>query len=282
MAASQRQALRSAARRIATIPGPRTQPVVGNFFNFDVEALFNKSPIHRLPAYDRFGDIWQVSIFGHTLVFVRDVDLIKEVVTSPAFGVADIVSTPLAYHFPQTMFSAGPEDWARMRKVIARAMQNYKLDPLVPSMIDICERSFAGVPDGSIANLQDHTCRITFDAFHRFAYNVDFNSVQGGGAEVLEAALTYGRGLGHRIRLPVEFLWSLPLPANKAIDAAAEALKAQARSLCVERQAALSRGEEPVGVFEHVLAAGAGEDSDGKLMEGEVIDNIASFFFCCV
>mmetsp|Transcript_13395 Transcript_13395/g.29765 ORF Transcript_13395/g.29765 Transcript_13395/m.29765 type:complete len:468 (-) Transcript_13395:272-1675(-) len=274
-----RQPIRSAIRSAAALPGPHAQPVLGNAFNFDVKAVFAHSPLQRVANYERYGDIWRLSIFGNQMVFVRDLEAIREVVTSSSFSTADVVTKPLSYHFPHNVVAAEGEDWARMRKVLGRAMQNYKLQPLVESMVETCGQGFGNSPDGSTVDVHDLCSKITFDAFHKFAYNVDFNAVGGENLDILQHARTFSSGFSKRIRMPLSFLWSLPLAENRRMDAAVEEMKVKGREVIADRRAAMSRGEPAVGVFEHVIEACTKEGEEAKMSEAELVDMVAGLLF---
>mmetsp|Transcript_90008 Transcript_90008/g.241318 ORF Transcript_90008/g.241318 Transcript_90008/m.241318 type:complete len:495 (-) Transcript_90008:52-1536(-) len=271
---------RARARATAAIPGPARQPLVGNLFNYDLEGLFSCPPAARLPTYAEYGDVFQLDVLGTGVIYIRDVEVIKEVLRSPDMTNSDAFRTSMGYYFPNSMIVLEGVPWQRIRKIGMKALQKQKLDAMVPYVISTCQKAIdRHLTTSSPVEMHDVMSAVTFDAFHQFAYELDMNCVGGDRLDLLHACKELGEVISRRSRVPFETLWKLPLTSNREADQHYSTMRKEIGEVYEARVSAIQKGEVGEGVLDNLLTANEEEDPKSRMTKEEILDQIATFFF---
>lgn len=173
------------------------------------------------------------------------------------------------------------ERWKRVRKVGQKAFQRHFLDGMVPHISKMCDRAIQKHMLGQESSVDLHyvLAQLTFDAFHQYAYGVDFNVLGGEHAELLDSCITISETMSSRARFPFPLLWKLPTPHNRKINAAKVTLMEYISKLYDDRMDAINAGHSGEALLDSFLAANDEETGPAQLSKAEILDQIGTFFF---
>ncbi|KAF0696596.1 Aste57867_12665 [Aphanomyces stellatus] len=247
----------------------------------------------RLPGwYDETSSkTFRLNAAGATIVYTKDPLVYKEILgpNQKHFTNGDAFRKTLGYLIPQSMIVIEGDQWTRVRKVATRAMARQMIDELPVTVGETLDK-LLHVPDAAtengspVAPLQldpaELFTRASFDIFHKIMYKWDPDTASSNSEalELLNSAIVCTGAVGDRVLLPFEWLWRLPLPSNRRIDAARDAMRAKTTSLIHARMATLTNADVEsldLSLLDAMIVAA----SEGKLSEKELIDQVQTFFF---
>lgn len=269
-------------RNASTLPGPPTQPIIGNLRNVNIGDIFGALPEDgRLRLYEQFGPIFRLKILGNTLVYIRDLDAARELLRTPNITNSNTFRQAFGFFFPNSMIVLEGEPWQRVRKVGQKAFQRHHLDGMVAHVASMCDRAIEKhmLVEGSSVDMHRIMAELTFDAFHRFAYAVDFNVLGGDHRDLLDACITISESMNARTRAPIPLLWKLPTSKNRQINAAKDTLMTYISKLYDDRMEAIDAGRGGEALLDAFIAANVEEHVSVRLSKDEILDQIGTFFF---
>jgi len=271
---------------IRDVPGPSPQPLVGNLLNFPLREVLDSLPDARSKYYEEYGPIFRLALPGNTsLVFVKDTESMQQILKARGVTNSDGFRASFGHFFPNSMIVLEGAAWQRVRKIGQKALQKQKLDRFLPHVYAMCERSVeqhfsTSIQRGVAVDVHRVMAELTFDSFHRFAYDKDFNVLGGENKELLDACIAISSQLSQRLRVPIPWLYKLPTPANRRVEAARVLLHSCVNDLLEQRLEVMAAGTEIGSLLDGFIIANREEmDEKERLSRKEITDQIGTFFF---
>ncbi|KAF0696595.1 Aste57867_12664 [Aphanomyces stellatus] len=220
----------------------------------------------------------RLNMGGKPLVITKDPRVYKQVLgaSQKYFTNSHDFRKRMGYFIPQSMIVLEGDQWARVRKVATRAIAMQEIDHLPAYVVETMAK-FMKTKDGTITMDPIEVFPLVgFDVFHKIMYKWDPDTVSKSpeGTALLEQARTCAKALGARQILPFEWLWRLPLPSNRRVDAARDALRQHTMDFIKSRSQTVDNTTS-ASLLDCMLVAAA----NGKLTQVELVGQIQTFFF---
>ncbi|KAF0694900.1 Aste57867_14242 [Aphanomyces stellatus] len=251
--------------------------------------------LQRTPGWyaETASKTFRLDMAGKTVIFTKDPAVYKAVLGSQKhhFTTSDGFRKVIEYFDENVLFALKDKQWAHVRKVTTRAMAMQDLDGLPQSVGETIEKCIRRCPRHTthhgivVMEPEDVLPQATFDLFHKimFKWDPDTVSNDADGMVLLRDAMTCASAMAARSGVPLEWLWRLPLAANRKVDAARDALRVNTIAFIEKRLAVLARQADDEGassvhdasLLDCMLVAAM----DGKLTQAELVGQVLSFFF---
>jgi cytochrome P450 len=197
------------------------------------------------------------------------------------------------FFFPESIIVTEGEKWRRIRRNSQKAFDRQSAAKIIQNAATSSHRAREhwikeGAHYGAFVDVLDITSKVTFDAFHMFAYAWDPKTVTGDekSSAILDACVSIATCLSQRTVMPIPFLWRAPTINNVKLALAKRTLMRCVDDLIVERKKVMAQnGGEPQALLDNLLKSAeedqGEEGADGKqgLTPSELRDNICTFFF---
>ncbi|ODN01695.1 1,25-dihydroxyvitamin D(3) 24-hydroxylase, mitochondrial [Orchesella cincta] len=172
------------------IPGPKCLPLFGSLFEF---MKFGTRRLHELSVerHEQFGDIFREKVLSQEMVFVANVDLMKQWMTQQAKNPDVVVQEPshmFAKAYPQFkrgLFYRQGEDWGRLRKVVQSTLVKNASTFETSDLLDACAtymdeqmKTLRHHPDGAITNLETFSYEFTLGVLIRVMFGSTYQKFE--------------------------------------------------------------------------------------------------------
>jgi cytochrome P450 len=212
---------------------------------------------------------------------------------SKAFTNGDIFRQVFGFFFPESIIVTEGEKWRRIRRCSQKSFDRQSAAKIIQNAAMSSERARdhtikEAAHFGAYVDVLDVASKITFDAFHMFAYGWDPKTVTGNAKsmELLNACVSIATSLAQRSVMPLPFLWKAPTPGNLELYNAKKTLMRCVDELIEERKLVMAQHDgEPQALLDNLLKSAeedegeAGADGKKGLTPSELRDNICTFFF---
>ncbi len=266
------------SRTLASLPGPRRWPLVGNLPQVDAKRMHV-----RLESWAaEYGPLYRVHLGRGDVLVVARSDCIAGMLRDRPDGWRRLRSmqSVIREMGGHGLFSAEADDWRRQRRLVMRAFDPRHLQRFFPSLVRVTERLMARLEDaaasGEALDLQALLMRYTVDVTAGLAFGVEVNTLDQPG-DALQAHLDQVFPMMmKRIFAPVKWWRHVRLPSDRRFEVhLAKVHEAVAGFVAAARQRLAddpSRRDAPTDLLEALIAAG--DDAGGSLSEEEVVGNV--------
>ncbi|KAJ5780581.1 hypothetical protein N7457_005741 [Penicillium paradoxum] len=258
------------------IPGPRGVPLLGNIYDIEAEVPANSFEL----LADNYGEIFRLTTFGRSRVFVNSHELVDEVCDEERFS--KVVSAGLheirnGVH--DGLFTAnypGEENWAIAHRVLVPAFGPLMIRGMFDEMYDIAQQlvlKWARLGPTTPIQVTDDFTRLTLDTIALCAMGTRFNSFYHDEMHpFVEAMVGLLAGSGKRALRPGLFN-SLPTAETNKYWADIEYLRTLARELVDARK------ENPVDKKDllNALILGRDPQTGQGMTDTSIVDNMITF-----
>jgi cytochrome P450 len=241
---------------------------------------------------DAASDTVLLSMAGNPVLMTRSHDVIRDILGSKSgsFTNGNSFRAVFGSLFPTSVIVVEDEQWRRIRGVITRAIGRLDQSGLPRSTLETCEAAVREWPrDGGARAVEvvPLLARITFDAFHRAAYGINFKMVEGHNLDLLEACMVISEAIAERSFAPFPTLWRLPTAKNRRVSAALDKVRGFVRPFMREQQAAfrqrldngLEQDKFSRSLLDAMVAASLEAGGKATLTDQELEDNIGTINF---
>jgi len=268
------------ARRLASLPGPPTWPVVGNLLQLKVPTLHLQ--LERWAA--TYGPAYRLRLGRRDAMVISRAETIAAVLRDrPArwrrLATMEGVIREVGAH---GVFSAEGDDWRRQRKLMMSAFDPAHLKRYFTSMVRVTQRLKsrleAAARSGQAIDLQALLMQYTVDVTAGLAFGIDMNTLEEPGTPIqahLDKVLPM---LMKRIFAPVPWWRHLRLPADRDFDRHLAKLHAAIRGFIEATRERLAADPQRATQPEHLLEAlvAARDEDGGFLSEADLAGNVLS------
>lgn len=239
------------ATSVRELPGPPGIPILGNL------PWMAPSRLHHV--LDRwcaeYGPLYRVSVPGRSIVVVSDPELNRDILRRRPedFRRQSTIESIMDEMGSNGLFSLEGDAWRRRRKLAMPAFNAANLRSFHPTLEMITERLrnrwLRGSPDDMRADLT----RYTVDVTAKLTFDYDINTIEQSG-DVIQRHLEHiFPMLNRRLNLPIPYWHYVKLPADRALDRALRALRADTDDLLARARATVP--EQPRNFIEALLLA---------------------------
>lgn len=264
-------------RPLATLPGPRQWPLLGNLPQIDPQRMHRQLEDWA----GKYGPLYRAHLGKRELLVVSDTALIATILRDRPdgwrrLGTMRSVVQEMGGH---GLFSAEGDDWRRQRRLVMRAFDPAHLQRFFPSLVRVTERFKArldiAAASGEALDLQALLMRYTVDVTAGLAFGIDMNTLEEP-HDPLQAHLDcVFPMMMKRIFSPVPWWRYVRLPSDRRFEAhLAKVHEAVAGFIAAARdrlEREPSRRERPTDLLEAMLVSK--EDGQG-LTDSEIVGNV--------
>ncbi|HXZ17154.1 MAG TPA: cytochrome P450, partial [Roseiarcus sp.] len=233
----------TASRPIASVPGPKGLPLLGNALEID------PTRVHLvLEAWSRkFGPTFQFRVGSRTGFATRDPVMIEEALRArpETFRRSDATNEVFSEAGIKGVFNAEGEAWRPQRKLAVAALAQRHLKELFPHIVTVARRLryrwVKAAGSGTILDVVEEMKRFTVDVTTLIAFGHDANTTEQSGDRIqneLEVVLpTFSR----RIVSPFPVWRYVRLPRDRRFDAALASVRRWLETLLNETRVRLAK-----------------------------------------
>jgi cytochrome P450 len=268
----------AAPRNIADLPRPRGLPLLGNALQLDPPRIH----LQLEQWAQELGPMFRISAGPREMLCVADLDAAHAILRDRLVAAhARIAFRPVATELGfNGVFTSEGEHWRRQRKVWMASLNAAQLKGFHETLAQLTHRLMHRLqraadrsePVDVVAELMRYTVDVTM----RFALGHEANTLENDGEDVIQRHLNQiFPALARRIAAPFPYWRWFKLPADRALDRALVALRAEVAVL-IERardrlRAEPQRRDNPTCFLEALLVA---RDNDASaLSEDDVFAN---------
>lgn len=266
-------------RAIASLPGPRRWPLVGNLLQL------KRTAFHQtLEAWaDIYGPLYQCRLAGWPIVVVSDVAIANELLKARPDDFRRPTSLEKAFisgMSTQGVFMAEGERWRRQRPVIMQSLDIRHLRQFFPTLVAVTERlrrrwQISGTAVGGV-DVQSDLTRFTVDVTTSLAFGQDTNTLEREGDTIHDHLDTIFPMLQRRLLAPIRYWQYFKLPRDRAVEKSVVIVYATVIEFIRQGRAQLEANpayrENPQNLLQSLLLAV--EDDQSGFSEQEVADNV--------
>lgn len=210
------------ARDLASLPGPKGLPLVGNLFELGQE----RQHLMLEQWADTYGPLYRFHIGRQPVVVAADAALLEQVLKQrpETYGRMGAIGSVMDEIGAGGVFSAEGDEWRRQRKVTTQALSPAHLRHFHPTMTRIAARlkarwDAAAAADDTVDVLDDMT-RFTLDVTCAFALGHDLNTLEGRGETLEKQLAEVTKALTRRGTALLPYWRFVKLSADRALDRA--------------------------------------------------------------
>ena len=265
-------------REIATLPGPRAWPLVGNLFQI------RRSRLHQnVETWGReFGPLFRFKLGPRTLLVVSDHEALGAALRDRPDGfrrtrLMEVIGREMG--LSPGVFSANGEVWRRQRRMVMAGFDPTHVRAYFPSLLKVTQRLrgrwLRAAQAGVAVELQPELMRFTVDAISGLAFGADVNTLESDDEVIQRHLDKIFPALYKRLFSLIPWWRIVRTRADRdlarsvaEVNAAIAGFIAQAR----ERLAAEpARREHPPNLLEAMIVAA---DEGGPMSDDEVSGNV--------
>lgn len=267
-----------ALRSVATLPGPRGWPVVGNFTQIN----FNQFHTRLERWADQYGDFYRFKIGPTDFLVLSDVEAINVILRERphAFGrriALERIFDELGFN---GVFSSDDENWKRQRKIVITALNSAHLHQFYDAMRETTERLrrrwVRAADSGQAVDLCNDLMRYTVDITTQLAFGIDFNTIETDGPVIQQHLDKVFPALNRRLGSPLPYWRYFKLQQDRDLDQAVGAIHAQIKEVIGQCRARMSANpalfQEPSNFLEAMIAAQASEGL--RFSDEDIVANV--------
>lgn len=263
------------ARGVASLPGPRGWPLVGNLLQLHRQRLH--LTLERWA--ERYGPMYLIRFGRHPVVVIAEPALIQRILRERPHGFRRLrtIDGVLRELGVAGVFNAEGADWHRQRRIVMQGFNTAQLKrffPALAAMTDRLRRRWTAAAErGTEIDVAADFMRYTVDVTTNLAFGHDMNTLEREG-DVIQRHLEHiFPMISRRLHTPVPYWRWFKLPADRALDRSLAEVRRVIHDLVRER----SHGREqaparPANFLEAMLAAESGEGA--TLTADEVFGNV--------
>ncbi len=266
-------------RTIASLPGPRRWPLVGNLLQL------KRTAFHQtLEAWAHiYGPLYQCRLVGWPIAVVSDVTLANELLKARPDDFRRPTSLEKAFIgalSTQGIFMAEGERWRRQRPVIMQSLDIRHLRQFFPTLVAVTERlrrrwHATGMAAGGV-DVQSDLTRFTVDVTTSLAFGQDTNTLEREGGTMHQHLDTIFPMLQRRLLAPIRYWQYFKLPRDRAVEKSVAVVYATVIEFIRQGRAQLDANpahrDNPQNLLQSLLLAVA--DDKSGFSEQEVADNV--------
>lgn len=266
-------------RAIASLPGPRPWPLVGNLLQL------KRTAFHQtLEAWANiYGPLYQCRLAGWPIVVVSDVAIANELLKARPDDFRRPTSLEKAFvsgMSTQGVFMAEGERWRRQRPVIMQSLDIRHLRQFFPTLVAVTERlrrrwQINGTAVGGV-DVQSDLTRLTVDVTTSLAFGQDTNTLEREGGTIHDHLDAIFPMLQRRLLAPVRYWQYFKLPRDRAAEKSIAIVYATVIEFIRQGRAQLEAHpayrENPQNLLQSLLLAV--EDDQSGFSQQEVADNV--------
>lgn len=223
-------------------------------------------------------------------IFSKDIDIIRSIhgKEDTLFRNSDTIRKGWGVLFPDSITVLTGDKWKRLRRVFVSAMAKLDFELLPPSTNEVLVAGMDRYVTEDVQEvvLWDIFAKITFDSFHKFMYNINFNTISGENLSVLSDLMTIAKCVSDRLLISAPILWKLPTQENKTMYACHKRLLAFVDGYIEERAAHFDNDENYFGqqkftnLLDAMILATKEENKQGtKLTHKEIRTQLCAAMF---
>ncbi|WP_437751517.1 cytochrome P450 [Sorangium sp. So ce1389] len=268
------------ARDLATLPGPRRLPFLGNILEI------RPTQFHlTLEDWSRkYGDLYTFWMGRTPIVVVSNLELVQRILRerpkefrrwSPLQEIIEEIGF-------DGVFSAEGDQWTRQRRLVMSAFTAAQLRESHGMLATITrrlrERWRAAAARGEPVDARRDLARYTVDVTTAVAFGMDTNLIERGADPLSRQLETIFAAVNRRIFAPFPYWRHVKLPADRALDQALSAVRQRMLDMLRTARAELDRdpgrAAAPRSLLEAMLVARDAEDAKARLSDQEVLGNV--------
>lgn len=255
-------------RQVRDLPGPRGLPLLGN-----VRQLRPMENLHlRLESWAlEFGPMYRFRIGRRDIAVITDLELAHQALRDRPEGFRRLrafepVVAEMGFDF---LFTSEGERWKRQRRLWMASLNAQQLRPFNEGLAQVTRRLMRrwqqAADTGSSVDVLSELMRYTVDVTMLFAMGVDANTLEQGD-DVIQRHLNHVfPALGRRMIAPFPYWRYVRLAADRAVDRALVAVRAEVQKLIEIAKQRLAddpqRKQAPSCLLESLLVA---RERDGE------------------
>jgi cytochrome P450 len=268
----------SSRRPVASLPGPRAWPLVGNLPQLDAQGMHLQLErwVHE------YGPMYRMKIGPREAVVVARPEVISHLLRDRPDGwrrmhKMQAVIREIGGH---GLFSAEGDDWRRQRKLVMSAFDPAHLKRYFPSLVRVTQRLRTRLDGaarrGETMDLQTLLMRYTVDVTAGLAFGIDVNTQEQPDNAIQNHLDHVFPMLMKRIFAPLPWWRYLRLPSDRTFDRhlakVHEAVAGYIRAARerIERNPQLQ--QQPANLLEALISAR--DDVGGGLSEQDIVGNV--------
>lgn len=265
-------------RPLATLPGPKGLPLLGNMLQLKVTQL------HSILEQwaDTYGPLYTFRIARKPVLVIAAPHLIHEVLrhrpeTYRRLGSFAPVLEEIGV---QGVFSAEGEAWRRQRRMVMQAFNTQQLRQCFPILKMVTTRLKhrwdRAATSGLAIDIHQDCMRYTVDVTTMLAFGHDMNTLEHPGHSLQQHLAQILPTVNRRVNAPFPYWHFVKLPADRAFDRAFAAIRT-AMAACIARSRARLAHDpalvaQPSNFLEAMLVAR--DDAAGAFSEAEILGNV--------
>jgi len=265
-------------RTLTELPGPKGLPLLGNLLELDSKQL------HRVLERwcDEFGTLCVFELGRRPVVVVADPEVIQHILRNrpKLYRRLDTIEPVFKEMGINGVFSAEGEDWKRLRRLTAHALDANHLRQFFPTLIKVTERLKnrwnRAVDKQAAVDVQQDLMRYTVDVTTNLAFGYDMNTLEKEGDVIQEHLEKIFPMINRRINTPFPDWRYFKLPLDRALDKALVAIHETITGFVTRGRARLAQNpelaEHPTNLLEAMLSAP--DEGDTALTDEEIYGNV--------
>lgn len=247
----------SPPRSLNDLPGPGKWPLLGNL------PQMTPSLMHRkLDQWaNEYGLLYQLSMPGRRVIVVSDPDLNRDILRERPgkFRRQSTIESIMDEMGSNGLFSLDGEAWRRRRKLAMPAFNASHLRTFHPTLETITGRLQRRWEAGSPSDIRTDLTRYTVDVTAKLTFDYDINTIEKSG-DIIQRHLEHiFPMINRRLSMPFPYWRYVRLPADRALDRALTALRADLTGVIARARTNLP--EKPTNFIEAFLLAQDGKHS---------------------
>jgi cytochrome P450 len=269
----------STLRELATLPGPRGWPLVGNMFQI------SRSQLHRnVEAWGRhFGPFFRLQLGRRTLLVVSDHEAIGAVLRDRPDGyrrtrLMEVIGLEMG--LAPGVFAANGDVWRKQRRMVMAGFDPTHVKAYYPALLKVTQRlrgrwERAAQTDTPI-ELQPDLMRYTVDAISGLAFGADVNTIESDDEVIQKHLDKIFPAVYKRLFSLIPWWRIVRTRADREIERSVAAVNTAIEGFIAQARARLAadpaRREHPANLLEAmILAADAGGDQREDAVSGNVM-----------
>jgi len=269
-----------AARDIASLPGPRGWPLVGNLLQLERERVH-----HTVEQWaQRFGPVFRIRLGPAPFLVLADHAAIGAVLRDRPDGFRrpprlDIVWREMG--FSPGVFGANGEAWKRQRRMVMAGFDPAHVRAYVPALSRVTQRlrqRWAHAAEQGLAiDLQGDLMRFTVDAIAGLAFGAEVNTLESDEVVIQHHLDKIFPAVARRMLAPYPYWRHFKTPADRRLDGAVREVNRSVADFIQKARARLANSEQrrarPENLLEAMLLAADAPDSgmDDRDVAGNVL-----------
>lgn len=264
-------------RHFSELSGPKGWPLLGVLPKVSVNQLHN----HLEKWSDQYGDFYKLQLGPKEMLVVADPEAKMEILKKrpDQFRRSQKMDVIIQESGLTGVFNAEGEQWKKLRKITAKALDMQHLNAFYPSLEEVSFRLLgrwkkAAEQKMSFPVLAD-LMRFTVDVTTRLAFGYEMNTLEKGEDVIQQHLEKVFPTLFQRVNFPVPYWRYFQLPSDKKFLKSLEAIKATIGQFIEVAEQQMAENPElqkqPENFLQAMIAA---SKEEGALTNAELLGNV--------